>query len=258
MTGHTEATMLALLERRYRETKGNGPAWAFIPHVRNAAGFDATRTLDAVAMGLWPSRGLELHGHEIKVSRADWLREMRNPAKAEAGARLVDRWWLVISDPSIVQEGELPPTWGLMVAGKRGLVVRKQAPQLPATDAPWMPRSFLAALLRASVRDVQPAEVAAAVQEARAQEKALHQDALERWRKERDEARNRIRAFEAASGVSLAGWQGTHDAEAVGAALRLVLKGEAETERLTRRLLSLADQANAMADGIHRMLGKEG
>ena len=49
------------------------PAWAFFPAVRNAAGFDANRTADGIAMSLWPSRGLEVYGFEIKVSRGDWL-----------------------------------------------------------------------------------------------------------------------------------------------------------------------------------------
>ena len=45
---------------------------------------------DAVIMSLWPSRGLELHGVEIKVSRADWKREAADPAKAEAIAAYCD------------------------------------------------------------------------------------------------------------------------------------------------------------------------
>lgn len=102
--------MLALLAARYGRSSGNGPAWAFVPKVRDAAGFSATRTIDAIAMSLWPSRGLELHGHEIKVSRSDWLRELKEPEKAEAFSSVVDRWWLVVSDAQIVAAGELPPS----------------------------------------------------------------------------------------------------------------------------------------------------
>jgi len=32
-------------------------------------------------MDLWPSGGLEIHGHEVKVSRSDWLRELKEPEK---------------------------------------------------------------------------------------------------------------------------------------------------------------------------------
>lgn len=252
---HTEASMLALLEKRYLgEVKGNGPAWAFVPKVRNAAGFQATRTIDAIAMSLWPSRGLEIHGHEIKVSRADWLRELKDPAKAEAFTDLCDRWWLVVSDAKIVQDGELPPTWGLMVAGGRGLTVKVQAPQLPATDSPWMPRTFLAALLRSATRThlVTPAEIEAALSEARERWDAQHSDNIEGWRESRDGLRERIRAFEEASGLSLESWRdksgGEENAARIGAAVRLVLQGDAKVEEYERRLLNLATQAERLAE----------
>lgn len=245
---HTEASMLARLEARYRQTSGNGPAWAFIPHVRNAAGFDATRTIDAIAMGLWPSRGLELHGHEIKVSRSDWLRELKKPEKAEAFTRLVDRWWLVVSDSQIVAAGELPPTWGLMVAHGRGLKVLVQAPELPATDAPWMPRTFLASLLRASVKTTEttPAEIQAAVDAARADRDELHERTITALRESRDGLRERVRAFESASGLSLGSWAdqlGPEGAARVGAAVRMVLDGDRLLEERRRDLRRLRDQA---------------
>lgn len=268
MTAHTEESMLALLEKRYRgEERGNGPAWAFIPKVRNAAGFNATRTIDALAMSLWPSRGLEIHGHEIKVSRADWLRELKDPAKAEAFARHVDRWWLVVSDATIVKDGELPPTWGLMVATGRGLVVRVQAPELPATDAPWMPRSFLAALLRSATRtqDVTPAEVQAAVSAARETWDAQHaenierwRESRERWRESRDSLRARIRSFEEASGLSLSSWSDRDDGEAarIGAAVRLVLDGEVNVGRYENRIRNLAGQAERLAQELRAAVGE--
>lgn len=254
--------MLALLEKRYRgEQRGNGPAWAFVPKVRNAAGFNATRTIDALAMSLWPSRGLELHGHEIKVSRADWLRELKDPAKAEAFTQLVDRWWLVVSDAAIVQEGELPPTWGLMVARGRGIVVKVQAPQLPPTDAPWMPKTFLAALLRSATRtqEVTPAEVEAAVSAAREAWEAQHSENIEGWRTSRDGLRDRLRAFEDASGLSLDSWRDRggdqEQARRMGAAVRLVLAGDAKVEEYERRLLNLADQADRLAAEARRAAG---
>lgn len=259
---HTETSMLGLLEARYRQTSGNGPAWAFIPKVRNAAGFQATRTIDAIAMSLWPSRGLEIHGHEIKVSRSDWLRELKDPSKAEAFTDLCDRWWLVVSDAKIVAAGELPPTWGLMVASGRGLRVVVQAPELPATDSPWMPRTFLAALLRSATRtqEVTPAEIEAAVAAAREQWDARHSENVESWREERDGLRARIRAFEDAAGVRLDSYvfekNGEQRAAAVGAAVRLVLEGDAKVEEFERRLLNLATQAERLAGELRHAAGQ--
>jgi hypothetical protein len=52
----TEDEMIARLRVKYGETAGNGAAYALIPAVRSAAGFDSRRTIDAYMMSLWPSR----------------------------------------------------------------------------------------------------------------------------------------------------------------------------------------------------------
>jgi hypothetical protein len=151
---HTETTMYRMLRDRLCKDSGNGPQTVLVPAVRSAAGFDARRTIDAVSIGLWPSRGMLLDGYEIKVSRSDWLRELKAPAKAEEFAALVDRLWLVVSDASIVKDGELPPGWGLLV--RRGKILRQavaaerlhEGKELP----PGFGRSFLVPLLRSANR----------------------------------------------------------------------------------------------------------
>jgi hypothetical protein len=141
-----EADMLRLLAQRYVVRYGNGIRYVGAPHVRSHAGFDARRTADFIAMDLWPSKGLCLHGHEVKVSRADWLNELKQPEKAGEFIPFMDYWWLVVSDEDIVRPGELPDGWGLMA--KRGitLVVKHQAKR--RTPAP-MPKTMMAAFLRA-------------------------------------------------------------------------------------------------------------
>ncbi len=167
---HTETTVLAALRRRYDQQHGNGDRWAFATHVRCSAGFGQgglIRTADAVAMDLWPSKGLEIHGHEVKVSRSDWLTEMKNPAKCEPVKRYCDRWWLVVSDRSIVKPGELPDDWGLMVVTERrysrwvpercGYDVGVESTVRTVKAAPRLKpdpisRDFVAPLLRATVK----------------------------------------------------------------------------------------------------------
>jgi hypothetical protein len=143
----TERHMLDLLGRRYTQQSGNGDRWAIAEHVRSHAGFDARRTADFVAMDLWPSKGLALHGHEVKVSRSDWLVELKDPTKAEEFRPFMDFWWLVVSDPSIVRQGELPNGWGLLapVNGERLRVVHRAHRIVPAP----MPKTMMAALMRA-------------------------------------------------------------------------------------------------------------
>jgi hypothetical protein len=167
---HTEATVLKALRNRYDQSSGNGDRWAFATHVRCSAGFGQgglIRTADAVAMDLWPSKGLEIHGHEVKVSRSDWLTELKDPAKCEPVKRYCDRWWLVVSDRAIVKPGELPSDWGLLVVAdrkfsrwnpeRRGYDVGVEQSVRVAVQAPRLKpepisRDFVAPLLRATAK----------------------------------------------------------------------------------------------------------
>jgi len=148
----TERQMLDLLLRRYHQAYGNGQRWAVAEHVRSAAGFDAQRTADFVAMDLWPSKGLALHGHEVKVSRSDWLTELKNPDKAEAFRPFMDYWWLVVSEAGIVRPEELPNGWGLMVAASSGGSLRVVVPAPRSVRPEPLPKTMLAALLRSTAK----------------------------------------------------------------------------------------------------------
>ena len=102
--GWTTEELRALLRKKYA-----APEYALFEEVRNGTGFSrsVTRSADALAYSLWPSRGLELHGFELKISRSDWQRELLKPAKAEALQQFCDRWW-VVAPVDLVQPGELP------------------------------------------------------------------------------------------------------------------------------------------------------
>jgi hypothetical protein len=142
----TEPDVIAALRARYGQRFGNGPRYAVATGVRSHAGHSMRRTADFIAMDLWPSRGLALHGHEVKVSRSDWLRELADPGKAAEFIPYVNYWWAVISDPAIVRDGELPDGWGLMAMRGTQLAVIRQAPRRVAE--PLYP-SRLGGLLRA-------------------------------------------------------------------------------------------------------------
>ncbi|BCI54985.1 hypothetical protein NIIDNTM18_42630 [Mycolicibacterium litorale] len=161
----TERQMLDLLHRRYSQSNpGNGPRYACAEHVKDGAGFSHRRVADFIAVDCWPTGGIELHGHEVKVSRSDWLHELKQPDKAEAFKRYMDRWWLVIPDAKIVKPGELPEDWGLLVMAQRTHTVtwpnlskrtetvlraKVQAPQLQPEP---LPREMQATLMRSTVR----------------------------------------------------------------------------------------------------------
>lgn len=148
MTRLTEADMLNLLDQRYASDYGNGQRYVCARHVRSHAGFDARRTADFIAYDTWSSR-LEVHGHEVKVSRADWLNELKQPEKAGEFMPYMHYWWLVISDAAYVHEDELPAGWGLMAVRGDALRVVRRAPRREALP---LPPTRVAALLRAVVK----------------------------------------------------------------------------------------------------------
>ena len=159
----SERMMLDLLRQRHDKVHGNGPRYVFAEHVRSAVGFGAwndrdlfveqggrtVRTADAIAVDLWPSSGNLVHGFEVKVSRSDWLTELREPVKADSIRRYCDHWWLVVPDATIVRN-DLPEGRGVLAVGRDGnLRIRTRAPRL---DRKPMPPTFVASLLRAAVR----------------------------------------------------------------------------------------------------------
>jgi hypothetical protein len=231
-----EGRILAALRERFA-----APAFAFFPHVRNQTGYARTvRTADAVAMSLFPSRGLHITGVEIKSSRGDWRRELDDPSKAEEIAQHTDFWVLAVGDRDIVQPGELPPNWGLLAPAGKGLKMFVEPKLLGERDA-RISRTFLAAILRRAMED-SPTEAAInaavqiAVDEARAQERegaALRakRDETNHQRDARD-LRQMIADFEKASGISISR---TWEAGRIGDAVR-ALQRNPHTDHLANQL----------------------
>lgn len=135
----TSAHIRSLLRARYQH-----PEWALCFEVANATGGNARRYADAFAMNLFPSRGLAMHGFEIKVSKSDFKNEIANPEKSAAVQQYCDHWWIV-APASAVDESLLPKTWGWMRVDDTKLVIVKQAPELEAKP---VTRAFMAALVR--------------------------------------------------------------------------------------------------------------
>lgn len=78
--------------------------------------------------------------HEIKVSRADLLSDLRRPAKGQAYLALAGQCWYVLRD-GIAQAQEVPEAFGVMfAAGEGGLTVARPAPRRPMrlAFATWM------------------------------------------------------------------------------------------------------------------------
>jgi hypothetical protein len=214
----TAQDMLKLLRAKYPPD-----AYAFLTEVGNSTGFGCRRHCDALVMSLWPSRGLEIIGIEVKVRRSDWLKELATPEKAEEIARYCDRWYLAVGDENIVQEGELPKGWGLIVPKADDTLRIKTEAKLTEPE-PQPDRAFLAAILRQVQNQVGEE---AAFQRGRIEGKKESDDYHKNhnWaEQELQQLKKDLAAFEKASGVSIK--EGWHTPEKVGEAVRMVLNGQ--------------------------------
>lgn len=228
------------------------PEWAIMWEVGQGTGAAGGRYADAVMMSLWPSRGLELHGVEIKISRSDWKREAADPSKAEAIARFCDRWW-VHTAPGVVDDlSDLPPAWGLREFNGKAWSTRREAEK---TDAEVVSRQFLAAMLRRADGTMRgmvteaaregEERIQAEIDRYRKQHTASVDEAVKRKTGELDEARKNLEAFERAFGISASEYGDW--AEIGKAAKLLVMCRENGWNPLATRLRKAADEIEAIS-----------
>jgi hypothetical protein len=237
----------AALRHRFRP-----PEYAILFEVRSGTGYShQIRTADAVAMNLYPSRGCEIIGIEIKSFRSDWLRELKNPKKSDPVQRYCDRWYVAVPNESVVKLEELPKTWGLLVPKGLKLTVRVEAPLLKATE---IDRSFLASLLRNTTeRSPEKSMLEHAVQIERERIRAEYEDRYQREKQSANrvytELRDAISEFEKASGLSIRNsWRyGT-----IGKAVKILLDGGVNGQKNV--LKKIAQDARFASDTLEKAI----
>lgn len=208
------ASIEAAMRERYC-----APEWALLFGVGNSTGSRCAGWADAIAMSLYPSRGLAVHGFEFKASRGDWKKELDNPAKAENVARFCDYWWLV-AEAGIVRDDELPMAWGMYEHRDGKLKLTKGASQLKP-DA--LDRGFVAAVLRRAQQadqSVIDALVRKQVEEDRKGHERSRAEALEHSRGKAGKLAEKARKLKELTGIDLLNWM---PEESIAAAIKLVL-----------------------------------
>jgi hypothetical protein len=199
------------------------PLWDSVP-VEGAR----DRQLDALAISRVASRSNELVGIEVKTDRADWLRELSDPLKAEGWTRLVDRF-CVVASKGVVKVGEVPQGWGFLEESGSGL--KRLLPGIVITR--WkengggvdpVPRSLWVRVLRRTLeRDGIGPLIAAAHEQGRKEAVAAStEDAkreLQYALQDLDAVKRRVAEFEKKSGVKIDDWA----AGRIGEAVKVVL-----------------------------------
>lgn len=235
----TEADLVRALRVVYPQRE-----YAVLSQVANSTGFSAARRADAVAMSLWPSRGLHLHGFECKSDRADWKRELEAPEKAEEIASRCHYWWIVAGNDKIVKPEELPEPWGLYVHESGALKKIKPAQFRRGVPAPsWQ---FVATMMRQAQKQIDESALRASIEDeirAEAMKQGMEHgeqmaaNAVAREKDRADGLQRQIAEFEAASGVNLATFR-YHDPERLGRAFQHAINGP--DERLRNNLIRTA------------------
>jgi len=241
------AVITALTTVRYERK-----AWACLREVGDATGYAGKRHVDLVAIGLWPSSGLEIHGVEVKVSKSDWRSEVRDPAKAEEGfRRFCDRWY-VAAPQGTVATAELPPGWGLLEVHGAKVTTTRESDKLSPEP---IGRLQVAAIARRLVEQMAPSAVLEAARKSGAEDAREAAEKVARMKFERTHEallalRKNVKAFELASGVDLASaWS----YENIGKVVRDVLDGRAH-----RALNTARSELKNLLDRIDTILESEG
>ena len=242
------AEVIERLSRRYSQ-----PEYGFLTQVRNGAGYSASRTMDAMAMSLWPSRGLHITGFEVKVSRGDFLREIRDPRKADELACFCDYWYIVVGDADIVKPGDLPPTWGLIVPSGTGLKVVKEAPKMKAQG---VDSSLLAAIMRNMTKGMVPEEaIEARIKSAREHGEESGRNMVERQKEAMEEMKEKIKAFEKASGIDLLNAWRKEEWKDIGTAVNDVRHGK--HKKVEKALANLRKKTESIMKYIDGEIDKD-
>lgn len=134
----TTGEVMAVLRERYC-----APEFSFFEEVGDS-GSGSRVYADGVAINMWASRGYAITGFEVKASRSDWLRELKQPEKAEPILTKCDYWYLVAPDEVYLPD-EVPVSWGILSFKDGKLREKRKAPKL---EPRAITRAFVAQMFR--------------------------------------------------------------------------------------------------------------
>jgi hypothetical protein len=111
----TASVLLDTLERAIHASKSE---WLFLRELRVGTGHrgHALQRLDAFALNCLPHHGMRRICYEIKMSRADFLAELKNPLKKRIGMRFSNEFYFV-TPGGMLAAGEVPTECGLVEIG---------------------------------------------------------------------------------------------------------------------------------------------
>lgn len=140
--------VLEILQDKYRL-----PEWAFFAELRAGTGYtyhkgrNPEQRFDAWVLNCWPSKKFLSIAFEIKVSRGDFLGEIKQPKKRKQAILLSNEFYFV-TPPGLVKKDEIPEDCGWMEITKRGKLHRRK--KSPFNEKPHLDWGLLASIARRS------------------------------------------------------------------------------------------------------------
>ena len=133
-----------------------GREWAFFDELRAGTGyknrrkgFNPEQRFDAWAINLYPSKDHLAIAYEIKVSRSDFLHELKHPEKRKQALSVSNEFYFV-TPKGLVKKEEIPPECGLIeVSPDLSSRIVLRAPYRKGKELSW---NFLASIARRAVK----------------------------------------------------------------------------------------------------------
>lgn len=228
------------------------PEWAMFHEVNVGRGYG-----DAVVINMWSSRGYAVHGFERKDFRSDWLRELKQPQKAESLFQYCDYWWLLTSENNVAKIEEIPIGWGWVTAKGEKLKTMVAAPKLEPKP---LSRHFIAAVLRRAGEQINkmihPNDIQSRIDEARLSGEKIAEHSKTQELFNLREIGKDVEEFEKASGIKIhEKWDYRHDPKKLGEAIKYILDGGLEKNKA--ELLALKVKCERISKMIEEALDYE-
>ena len=121
--------------------------WAAFKEMKMGAGLDkdVMQRFDVYAINYYRSKRYMTRCFEIKVSRSDFLSEMKKPLKRRAAVRLSNEMYFV-APKGLIKIEEIPVECGLLEVEENGNII--QTVPAPFRDIMPLPNSLIAAISR--------------------------------------------------------------------------------------------------------------
>lgn len=217
--------------------------------------------IDLLAIGRWRSRGNPLEAVEIKVSMADWRRELKNPGKADWWFRHTHKFW-VAAPAELAKKivDEMPEGWGLIAVYDSGTARNLvKAPKRKPEPIHWSTAIDLMGYIENHEADLRQRLRSEAIEEGRqiGVDRALWDNRTAQLQEELDRLRSQITTFEKASGITLTDRRGElGNSEKIGEVVAMLARWGHSPARVIEGLEGRSDDLRRAAGLVDEIRGQ--